>query len=284
VPDLRLTPAAPASRPAPRTVELGRFRKVAFLGGIYSNHLALQQALRMARDARVDTVVALGDFGAFGPHPDRTVEILRDAGVSAIQGNYEESLAGGATDCHCGYTDPRDNHYAQISYDYTQRNTAAEHKEWMGTLPGHARLQIGDRRVLLCHGSPRRINEFLWETTTSEPFLRKLLRDFDADLIVCTHTGLPWRRVLEDGRGIVNAGALGRPANDGRANVWFAVVEEDDGGVAAHHVPVHYAHRQLAAEMRDEGLPEEFVETILTGWWTTCLEILPAKERARGRF
>jgi hypothetical protein len=40
----------------------------------------------------------------------------------------------------------------------------------------------------------------------------------------------------------------------------------------------------LAADMRQEHLPEEFVETILTGWWTTCLEILPHKERARGRF
>jgi hypothetical protein len=35
--------------------------------------------------------------------------------------------------------------------------------------------------------------------------------------------------------------------------------------------------------MRAENLPEEFVETVLTGWWTTCLEILPAKERALGR-
>jgi hypothetical protein len=36
--------------------------------------------------------------------------------------------------------------------------------------------------------------------------------------------------------------------------------------------------------MEDEALPEEFVETIRAGWWTTCLEVLPAKERARGRF
>ena len=49
-------------------------------------------------------------------------------------------------------------------------------------------------------------------------------------------------------------------------------------------VPVAYDHAALAAEMREERLPEEFVETILTGWWTTCLEILPAKERARGRY
>jgi hypothetical protein len=49
-------------------------------------------------------------------------------------------------------------------------------------------------------------------------------------------------------------------------------------------VPVEYDYLRLAREMRDEGLPEEFVETVLTGWWTTCLEILPAKERRRGRF
>ncbi len=36
--------------------------------------------------------------------------------------------------------------------------------------------------------------------------------------------------------------------------------------------------------MEAEGLPPEFRETILTGWWTTCLEILPAKERAAGRY
>ena len=39
-----------------------------------------------------------------------------------------------------------------------------------------------------------------------------------------------------------------------------------------------------SAEMRAESLPEEFVETIATGYWTTCLEILPAKERILGKF
>ena len=66
---------------------------------------------------------------------DRTVEILRESGIPAIQGNYEESLATSAEDCHCGYTDPRDNAFAQISYDYTREKTAATHKAWMATLP-----------------------------------------------------------------------------------------------------------------------------------------------------
>ncbi len=281
MPDLRLDrPKAPAPV---GTVEMGDYRRVAFLGGIYSNYLALREALRLARARGVDAIFALGDFGAFGPHPDRTLEVLRGEAIPAIQGNYEESLAGGAEDCHCGYTDPRDNAFAQVSYDYTRENTSAEHKRWMGTLPGHARLRVGDKRVLLCHGSPRKINEFLWRSTTPEPFLRKLLRDFDTDLLVCTHTGLHWSRFLEPGRGLVNCGALGRPANDGRTNVWFAVVEAEGDLLRHEFVPVAYDHERLAREMEAEKLPPEFVATIRTGWWTSCLEILPAKERAAGR-
>lgn len=267
----------------PRTEDHGSFTRVAFLGGIYSNHLALTEALLIARARGVEAIYALGDFGAFGPHPDRTLEILRGARIPAIQGNYEESLSTSADDCHCGYTDPRDNHFAQISYDYTRARTSREHQEWMGTLPGHIRLTIAGRRVLLCHGSPRKINEFLWESTTPAPFIRKLLRDADADVVVCTHTGLHWSRFIEPGRGVVNAGALGRPANDGRTHVWLTTIEERSGEPAVEHVPVGYDHEQLAREMREERLPDEFVETVLTGWWTTCLEILPAKERARGR-
>lgn len=36
--------------------------------------------------------------------------------------------------------------------------------------------------------------------------------------------------------------------------------------------------------MRSAGLPEAFTETIETGWWTSCLQILPPAERSRGRF
>jgi hypothetical protein len=49
-------------------------------------------------------------------------------------------------------------------------------------------------------------------------------------------------------------------------------------------VPVTYDHHGLAKQMREQQLPEEFVQTIVTGWWTTCLEVLPAKERRRGKF
>ena len=33
-----------------------------------------------------------------------------------------------------------------------------------------------------------------------------------------------------------------------------------------------------------QRIDAHFIETIRTGWWTTCLEILPAKERAASRY
>jgi diadenosine tetraphosphatase ApaH/serine/threonine PP2A family protein phosphatase len=257
--------------------------RLAFFGGVYSNARALAAAIADARKWGADRLDALGDFGAFGPHPDRVFPLLLDAGVESIQGNYEESLSTDASDCHCGYTDPRDNHFAQISYDYTAEKTSPEWKRWMATLPKTRRLEIGGRRILLVHGSPRRINEFLWESTSPVSFLEKLLEDHAADVLVCTHTGLPWRRRLPSGRLVVNCGALGRPANDGRTNVWYARLEIGSD-VDAELVPVVYDFEAMAREMEQERLPGEFVETIRTGWWTSCLEILPAKERARGRY
>ncbi|HEU4521401.1 MAG TPA: metallophosphoesterase family protein [Thermoanaerobaculia bacterium] len=258
--------------------------RIAFIGGIYSNYWALRATLDDIATREVDTTFFLGDLGAFGPHPGRVPELLIERGIAGIQGNYEESLASRADDCHCGYTDPRDNHYAQISYDYTFANTPDAHKDWMGTLPREIRFEAGGRRFLLVHGSPRKINEFLWRSTSPEPFLERLCRDAGADVIVCTHTGLHWEKKLASGRHVINAGVIGRPANDGRPNVWYTLVETRGSAVSVQFVPIAYDHERLAAEMRSERLPDEFIETVMTGWWTTCLEILPPKERAAGKY
>lgn len=256
--------------------------RIAFIGGIYSNYHALIAALGEISRRRADRTYFLGDLGAFGPYPDRVPQLLIERGIEGIQGNYEESLSTGATDCHCGYTDPRDNHFAQISYDYTFANTSESYKQWMGTLPREIRFDAGGKRFLLVHGSPRRINEFLWRSTSPDPFLERLCSGHDADVIVCTHTGLHWHRALTEGRHVINAGVIGRPANDGRTNVWITIVETEP--FAVEFVPIDYDHAALAAEMRSERLPEEFVTTIETGWWTTCLEILPPKERLAGKY
>ena len=68
-----------------------------------------------------------------------------------------------------------------------------------------------------------------------------------------------------------------------RTEVWYSLLDARDG-LDVTFVPVSYDYESLAREMEAEGLPKEFVETIRHGYWTTCLEILPAKERRKGRF
>ena len=274
------TPALPGE-----TVVLpGVYNKVALFGGVYNNYLALEAAIVDARRQGAEAIFCLGDLGGFGPHPDRVFPLLKQPGIHVMRGNYDESVALGLDDCGCGYTDPRDNYFAQISYDYTASHTSAANKEWLGTLPPGFRFELGSAKVLTCHGSPRTVNEFLWESTTSDAWLSKILGEAGADLIAGTHTGIKWKRRLKEGRGYLNTGALGRPENDGNTHVWYSLLSWEDGSWQVEFVPVKYDFERLAGEMREEGLPEEFVETILTGWWTTCLEILPAKERLRGKF
>jgi predicted phosphodiesterase len=276
---------------------------VGFFGGVYSNYLALEALLEDARARGVRRLFCLGDLGAFGPFPDRVCQIMRDTAIPVVQGNYDNSIGNGLPHCQCGYTDPRDNYFAKVSYDYTFRHTNDDNRNWLRQLPVEIRIQVGPYRVLLCHGSPRKMNEFLWETTTSDAFLNWLLQKHDTDVIVGTHTGLHWHREPSPGKHFINCGAAGRPSNDGQTTVVYTILSVDgtepvnrdfkvcalgDDGIAYRlgidFVRLAYDYERLAVEMTSEGLPDEFVETIRTGWWTTCNEILPAKERARGIY
>jgi len=294
------------ARPADETPVERPFSRIAVCGGVYSNRQALAACLEDAAARGAEAVYCLGDLGGFGPHPEACWPLLLGdhaaAGqhpltgepVRCVQGNYEQSLASLRDDCNCGYTDPRDNYFARLSYGYTARSCSRAFKAWMGELPSRRRVHIagGGRthELLLVHGSPRRVNEFLFASTTPVPLLATLCAEERCDGFLCTHTGLPWVRRLPTGEVVANVGVLGRPANDGDLRVRYALVSAGHsvngkpGGVEVEIVRLAYDHRALAAEMRDERLPEEFVATIESGWWTTCLEVLPAREREASRF
>src|SRR5215813_9515243 len=168
----------------------------AVFGGVYNNYLALEAVLDDAERRGCASTYCLGDLGGFGPHPDRVFPILQSRGVKVMQGNYDHSIGHALSDCGCGYTDPRDNHFAQLSYDYTQRKTSDEWRPYLRQLPPAIHETWAGRRVVMAHGSPRKVNEFLWESTSPDAFLRRLLDG--ADVLLVTHTGIPWIRDLGD--------------------------------------------------------------------------------------
>ncbi|QWQ45121.1 radical SAM protein [Streptomyces sp. YPW6] len=256
--------------------------RIAVCGGPYGNPYALQAFVDDARARGAERLFCLGDLGGFGADVDALRPILTDNTVECVAGNYDVAIARGDTDCGCGYRDPKDNEYAQLIYDHTLATTSRDFAAWMDTLPTERRETIDGVDVHMVHGSTLALNDFWWESLPEEQH-RLRAETSGADVVLCTHSGLPWQRRIGDTLA-VNVGVLGKPANDGRRDVWYAMLDLSDGHVTAELIPLTYDWRAQARSMRAAGLPEIFAETIETGWWTTCLEILPPRERSRGRY
>ena len=256
--------------------------RIAAFGGAYANPYALEAMLADASARGCERILNLGDLGGFGAECDAIWPLLTAAGVESIAGNYDIAIGRGDPDCGCGYTSERDNEFAQLMYDHTLAATSSEFAAWMSDLPVELREEVEGVDVHCVHGSPLAVNDFLWESMSEEE-LRVRVDASGAQVLLCTHTGIPWQRRCGETL-VVNVGAVGRPANDGRAETSYAVLDLSEGEASAELVAVTYDWRAQAASMRAAGLPEAFVETIESGWWTTCLEVVPPRERARGRY
>ncbi|WP_424533468.1 metallophosphoesterase family protein [Sphaerisporangium viridialbum] len=256
--------------------------RIAVCGGVYSNPWALRAFIEDAHRNHAERLYCLGDLGGYGAAPEAVWSLLTDNDVVCVAGNYDVAIASGADDCGCGYPDPRDQEYAQVMYDYTLANTSRSFAEWMGTLPTERRETLAGCDVHFVHGSTVGLNDFWWESLPAQEHRRRVDAS-GADVILCTHSGLPWTRRIEDTL-VVNVGVIGRPANDGDRRVRYALIDLEDGNPRARIVRLHYDWRAHSEALRDAGMPEAFAHTSSTGWWTTCLEALPSAERARGRF
>ncbi|MEM9907451.1 MAG: metallophosphoesterase [Cyanobacteria bacterium P01_D01_bin.44] len=250
--------------------------RIALCGGPYSNFAAVEAFLDATRT--IPERFCLGDIGGFGPWPDRTLDLLREAQVTCLQGNYDHAVGHGERDCGCGYSDPRDQEFAQISYDYTFAHTATHHRDWLRTLPPLIELHWGTQRILLCHGSPGGVNEFVWESKTTDDDVQQMLQTYGVGGICGTHSGLPWLRQT-DGGFWFNVGVLGRPAHEGKPHVYYGLLEKVEGVVQPRLMPLTYDVATVVNAMREAGLPQEFCESLEQGIWTTCAEILPPAEK-----
>ena len=250
---------------------------IALCGGPYSNFAAVEAFLATTSGL---PRFCLGDLGGPGPHPARTIARLRESYVVCMQGNYDRAIANDERDCGCGYTDPLDREFAQVSYDYTAGCTSDANKAWLRALPEQILLEWRGKRILLVHGSPANVNDFVWESETDDARIDAWLAADSVHAICATHSGLPWVRVTS--RGLwCNVGVLGRPATDGTSRGAYALLHfaADARTLAACVVPLVYDVAPVAAAIRAEGLPDAFAKALECGLWTTCANILPPGER-----
>jgi diadenosine tetraphosphatase ApaH/serine/threonine PP2A family protein phosphatase len=84
------------------------------------------------------------------------------------------------------------------------------------------RVEADGKRVLLVHGSPRKMNEYLAEDRALSTFQRLALTS-EADVIVFGHTHVPYTKDV-DGVLFVNVGSVGKP-KDGDPRSCYAMLE-----------------------------------------------------------
>src|SRR5476651_2146620 len=87
----------------------------------------------------------------------------------------------------------------KISIAYTNHVVKDDERAYLRTLPAHIRIEFqlngGKLNLLLVHGSPRKINEYLFEDRDEKSMLR-IMEQADADIMCFGHTHKPYHRIL----------------------------------------------------------------------------------------
>jgi predicted phosphodiesterase len=182
-------------------------------GDIHANLPALTAVLADMDARGLGNRTCLGDLVGYGVQPNEVIALIRDSGIPTIVGNYDQGVGRQSDDCGCAYKNPTAEALGKRSIAWTNAHVTAENRAFLRTLVDAIPLQLGDLRVLLVHGSPRRVNEYLYEDRPAAS-LERILDGAGVDVLVCGHTHLPYHRVLPSGRHVVNAGSVGKPKDD----------------------------------------------------------------------
>jgi putative phosphoesterase len=233
---------------------------VAVITDIHANLPALQAALSRIEELGIGRVYCGGDLVGYGPHPNEVCQLIEETGIPTVYGNYDHAIARDLEDCGCAYVDRHDRELGQRSVGWTLAHTNQRSKDFMRGLPFDGYFDVGGSAVHLVHGSPRKVNEYLFEDKPARLYERLAAAAAD-QVLVFGHTHMPWIRGY-GGVLFVNCGAVGKP-KDGDPRAAFAILKADGNEVRASIERVPYDTEAVAREVAAAGLPSEYAEKLL---------------------
>src|SRR5689334_21311525 len=137
--------------------------RIAIFSDIHGNLQALDAVLSDITAQKPDAIYCLGDLVGYGAAPNEVTERIRREGFPTVMGNYDDGVGFERDECGCAYREEAERLLGDRSLAWTKAKTTAENKAYLRTLKKEIRFEADGKRILLVHGSPRKMNEYLFE-------------------------------------------------------------------------------------------------------------------------
>lgn len=237
--------------------------QVTIFGDIHANLPALEAAQADMATRGLSNFYCLGDLIGYGTSPNEVIAAIREWNIPTIMGNYDQGVGNSSDDCGCAYTNLVAEALGKRSIAWTNEHTTEENKTFLRQLLPQILLQLGEMSVVLVHGSPRRISEYLFEDRPDRS-LERLLDMVEADVLVCGHTHIPYHRILPSGRHVVNAGSVGKP-KDGDPRACYVILTGHNPTLEVNFIRVAYDVERAAQAIEASTMPHEYAQMLRTG-------------------
>ena len=253
--------------------------KIALFSDIHANLPALQACFESMEQQKPDAIYCLGDLVGYNVWPNEVVAEIRKRGIPTIKGNYDEGIGLNIDECGCAYKTDEDKENGKVSISYTNQIVSNEARSYLRTLPAHIRVEFqlnNDKlQLLLVHGSPRKINEYLFEDRDEKSLLR-IMEDAGADIMCFGHTHKPFHRVLLTGesnhyRHAINIGSVGKP-KDGNPQGCYVLLTLDEKSsiqnkeaVQVEFIRFDYDVEKAAKAVEESPLPNAYAHMLRKG-------------------
>ena len=253
--------------------------KIALFSDIHANLPALEAFFTDVEARQVDALYCLGDLVGYSIWPNEVVDQIRKRGIPTIAGNYDFGIGRSSDDCGCAYKTDDEKANGKVSIAFTNEIMKDEQRAYLRTLPAHIRLdfQLNDKplSVLLVHGSPRRINEYLFEDRDEKSLLR-IMEQAHADVMLFGHTHRPYHRILNSGadgggdhfRHAINIGSVGKPKDgDPRGGYVLLHINQnasvtDRDSIGVEFIRFGYDVEKAARAVEESPLPNAYAEAL----------------------
>ena len=252
--------------------------KIALFSDIHANLPALEAFFASIDRQQPDALYCLGDLVGYNVWPNEVINEIRRRRIPTIAGNYDYGVGRTSDDCGCAYKTDDEKANGALSIAYTKQGVKDEERAYLRTLPAHIKVEFqlnNDKlNLLLVHGSPRRVNEYLFEDREERSMLR-IMQDADADIMCFGHTHKPYHRILPTVpdehphyRHAINIGSVGKP-KDGDPRGGYVLLHLNDhsnnidkDSIQVEFVRFEYDVEKAAKAIGSSPLPAKFADML----------------------